>query len=52
MEFLQNNSIYVVLVIALIIWFGLFVYIKNVDSKLTKLEKHLENKAKEENNET
>ena len=37
-EFLDNYSIYVVLIIALIIWIGLFTYIFKIDKKMKKLE--------------
>jgi len=37
-EFLDKHSLYVVLIITLIIWFGLFFYIFKVDKKLKKLE--------------
>ncbi len=32
------NDIYVVLIIALIIWFGLFIYLFMIDKRLKKLE--------------
>lgn len=38
MDFFYENSIYVVLGIVLIIWFGIFLYIFNIDKKLSKLE--------------
>lgn len=37
-EFLEKNSIYLVLIIALIVWFSVFVYLIRVDVKLKKLE--------------
>lgn len=37
-EFLDNNSIYLVLIIALVIWIGLFTYIFKIDKKIKKLE--------------
>jgi len=40
-NFLSDNSIYVVLVIALVNWFGLFIYLLNTEKKLSKLEKQL-----------
>ena len=47
-NFLSDNSIYVVLVIALINWFGLFIYLVRTEKNLTKLEKqislHINNK--------
>jgi len=38
-EFFEKNALYVVLLITLIIWFGLFAYIFSVDKKLKRLEK-------------
>lgn len=38
-DFFSNNQLYVVLVIALVIWLGIFVYIFRIDGKLKKLEK-------------
>jgi len=38
-NFLELNAMYVVLLITLIIWTGIFVYILKIDRKLTKLEK-------------
>lgn len=40
-EFLNKQSLYVVLLIALIIWIGLFTYIFKIDRKLKKLETEL-----------
>lgn len=40
-NFLSDNSIYVVLVIALINWFGLFIYLMKTEKKLNKLEKQI-----------
>lgn len=37
-EFLEKNSIYLVLIIALIVWLSVFVYLIRVDVKLKKLE--------------
>lgn len=44
-DFLVNNSIFVVLIISLMIWFGISIFLFTVDNKLSKLEKmvnHLE----------
>lgn len=50
-EFLHKNSIYLVLGIALMIWFGLAIYLFIIDRKVTKLEKivdyNLNNDTKE-----
>lgn len=40
-NFLNDNSIYVVLIIALINWFGIFAYLLKTESKLKKLEAHI-----------
>lgn len=52
-NFLNDNSIYVVLVVALINWFGLFIYLMRTESKLNKLEKQisLNNSSAESKNE-
>ncbi|MFA7325406.1 MAG: CcmD family protein [Candidatus Kapaibacterium sp.] len=52
-NFLNDNSIYVVLVVALINWFGLFIYLMRTESKLNKLEKQisLNNSSAEKKNE-
>ena len=48
-EFLDKHSIYIVLIIALIIWFGVFGYLLKLNSKLKKIEKLVfEDKNKEE----
>ncbi|CUS86349.1 CcmD family protein [Candidatus Kryptobacter tengchongensis] len=50
-EFLEKNSIYLVLIIALIVWLFVFAYLIRVDVKLKKLEDEfskLENKEEVE----
>ncbi len=37
-EFLEQNSIYVVMLIVLMIWAGLFVYLFRIDRKIKELE--------------
>ncbi len=37
-DFLETNSMYVVLLIVLIIWIGIFAYLKSMDRKIKKLE--------------
>lgn len=47
-EFLEKNSIYLVLIIALIVWLSVFGYLLRVDIKLKKIEDkltRLENKG-------
>jgi CcmD family protein len=38
-NFLDKNSYYVVLIISLIIWLGIFLYLRSVSGKIKKLEK-------------
>jgi len=38
-DFLEANSIYIVMLIVLIIWVGIFGYMWRLDSKVKKLEK-------------
>jgi len=38
-SFLDKNSYYVVLIISLIIWLGLFLYMRSVSKRIKKLEK-------------
>lgn len=37
-EFLEQNSIYVVMLIVLMIWAGLFVYLFRIDRQVKELE--------------
>lgn len=39
MEFLEQNTLYIVLIISLMIWIGIAYYLFRIDSKITKLEK-------------
>ncbi len=48
LDFLVQNSIYVVLIIVLIIWSGVFLYLFRLDKKLTELEKLVAEKEEEE----
>lgn len=48
LEFLVQNSIYVVLIIVLIIWSGVFFYLFRLDKKLTELEKLMAEKEQNE----
>ena len=38
-NFLDRNSYYVVLIITLIIWIGLFLYMRSVNKRINRLEK-------------
>ncbi|MEO6694081.1 MAG: CcmD family protein [Ignavibacteria bacterium] len=37
-DFLENNSMYIVMLIVFIIWIGIFGYIWTLDKKVKKLE--------------
>jgi CcmD family protein len=38
-SYLNKNSYYVVLIISLIIWLGLFLYLRSVSKRIKKLER-------------
>jgi CcmD family protein len=38
-EFLAQNALYIVLIVVLVVWLGIFGYLNRIDSKLKKLEK-------------
>ncbi|HCV41874.1 MAG TPA: CcmD family protein [Bacteroidetes bacterium] len=38
-DFLNQNSLFVVLTIALVVWLGIYLYLFRIDAKLKKLEK-------------
>lgn len=37
-NFLSSNSLYIVLIIVLIVWLGIFLFIYKLDKKVKKLE--------------
>ena len=39
MDFLQDNPLYVVGLISVVIWFGLFIFLLSLDRKVARLEK-------------
>ena len=41
-NFLNENSIYIVMIIMLIVWGGIFSFIWSTDKRLKKIEKELE----------
>ncbi|MDP2209615.1 MAG: CcmD family protein [Bacteroidota bacterium] len=41
MEFLNQNSLYIVLIITVICWFGIFGYLLSLDKKIKKLEEKI-----------
>jgi CcmD family protein len=40
-DFLQNNAIYIVMIIVLIVWTGIFFYLNNIDKRIKSLEKEI-----------
>ena len=40
-NFLQNNAIYIVMVIVLIVWVGIFFYMFALDKRLKSIEKEI-----------
>lgn len=46
-SFLENNAIYVVLVIVLIVWIGIFFYMLALDKRIKKVEKEMNGEKNE-----
>jgi CcmD family protein len=42
-NFLQANAIYIVMIIVLIVWIGIFFYMLTLDKRLKSIEKELNN---------
>ncbi|MCJ7554157.1 MAG: CcmD family protein [Ignavibacteriaceae bacterium] len=40
-EFLSQNAIYIVLIIVLIVWAGIFLYMSNLDKRIKLIEKEM-----------
>jgi CcmD family protein len=40
-EFLSQNAIYIVLIIVLIVWAGIFLYMLNMDKRIKLIEKEM-----------
>jgi CcmD family protein len=41
MEFLEKNAIYIVMIIVLIVWVGIFLYLLNLDKRIKNVEKEI-----------
>ncbi len=41
LDFLEKNSIYIVLFITLVIWIGIFLHVLSVENRLKKIEKEI-----------
>jgi len=46
-NFLEKNSIFIVLFIVLIIWLGIYLFLWRTDKRLAKIEKELKEKENE-----
>lgn len=44
-SFLEQNSIYIVLFIVLVVWLGIFLYLFNTDKRLKAIENELKEKS-------
>lgn len=40
-DFLKNNAIYIVMIIVLIVWTGIFFYLNNLDKRIKSVEKEI-----------
>ena len=47
LNFFINNSLYIVLVIVLMIWFGISMFMLSLDKKVSKLEKQFKENEKQ-----
>ncbi|MCK6604795.1 MAG: CcmD family protein [Ignavibacteriaceae bacterium] len=46
-DFLSNNSLYIVMIIVLITWTGIFTFLMGLDKRLKKLQKELKEQENE-----
>lgn len=44
--FLAQNSIYIVMIVVLVIWIGIFLFLNNTDKRLRAIEKEIASKGK------
>jgi len=47
-SFLSKNAIYIVMIIVLIVWTGIFLYLSALDKRLKNIEKEINNEVKDE----
>lgn len=40
-NFLSDNAIYIVMIIVLIVWTGIFLYLFNLDKRIKSIEKEI-----------
>ncbi len=43
-QFLENNAIYIVMIIVLIVWTGIFLYMISLDKRIKNVEKEIGDK--------
>lgn len=41
LEFMEHNSIYIVLFIVLVVWTGIFLFLVNIDKRIKHIEKEM-----------
>lgn len=41
LDFLEHNSIYIVLFIVLVVWTGIFLFLVNIDRRIKNIEKEM-----------
>ena len=46
-DFLQKNAIYIVLIIVLLVWAGIFFYLNNLDKRIKGVEKEIKGDKRE-----
>jgi len=47
-SFLSNNAIYIVMIIVLIVWAGIFLYLLSLDKRIKNVEKELKDGVQNE----
>ncbi len=47
-KFLTNNSIFIVMIIVLIVWIGIFAFLSSLDRRLKGIEKEIKEDKNEE----
>ncbi len=47
-SFLSDNAIYIVMIIVLIVWTGVFFYLFSLDKRLKNIEKEIKDEVQDE----